>query len=298
MKKTMRVRNLVLLTLMLLLSFATISLAAEPVVTTDWLEKNLANPDVVIVDVRKVEDYKAGHIPNSVNVFYGSWAIMKGGLRNELPATDDLFDVIGSAGITPDAQVVLVGKVDPPPDRFDITRVIWTLKYAGIKNVSMLNGGYNKWVADKKTVSTEPVKPKAKPYKGNVKENLIVKKDYVMSKLGKATLVDVREPDFFQGKKKLDFVARMGHIKGAVNLPNSLLFNKDGTIKSKQELEKAATDRLGTDKSKEIIAYCDTGKTCTAWAFILSDVFGYKDVKIYDGSTEEWTKDPNAPFEQ
>lgn len=85
-----------------------------------------------IVDIRKVEDYKAGHIPNAVNAFYGSWAIMKGGIRNELPAADDLFDVIGGAGIGSDSIIVLVGKTDAVPDRTDITRVAWTLKYAGI----------------------------------------------------------------------------------------------------------------------------------------------------------------------
>jgi len=297
MKGFTKAKHLIFFGVVLILAAFTVANAAEPVVTTAWVEKNLNNPDVVLVDVRKVEDYKAGHIPGSVNVFYGSWAITKGGLRNELPALDDLFDIIGSAGITPEKHVVVVGPVEPPPSRFDITRVVWTLKYAGVKNVSILDGGYNKWVADKKQVSTDTVKPKASSYKAAVKENLIVNKSYVMSRLGKAILVDVREPDFFQGKKKLDFVAKLGHIKGAVNLPNSLIFNKDGTFKTKQELDKAATDVIGKDKTKEIITYCDTGKTCTAWAFILSDILGYSDVKIYDGSTEEWTKDPNAPFE-
>lgn len=298
MKGFTKAKHLIFFGLILVLAAFSVASAAEPIVTTEWVEKNLNNQDVVLVDVRKVEEYKAGHIPGSVNVFYGSWAITKAGLRNELPATDDLFDIIGSAGITPEKHVVVVGSVEPPPNRFDITRVVWTLKYAGVKNVSILDGGYNKWVADKKQVSTDAVKPKAAAYKGALQENLIVNKDYVMSSLGKAVLVDVREPDFFQGKKKLDFVAKPGHIKGAVNLPNSLIFNKDGTFKAKQELEKAATDVIGNDKTKEIITYCDTGKTCTAWAIILSDMLGYSNVKIYDGSTEEWTKDPNAPVEQ
>ncbi|MCX7965668.1 MAG: sulfurtransferase [Syntrophorhabdaceae bacterium] len=286
------------LSLFLIFSFAASSFSFEPFVSTDWLEKNLNNSDLVIVDVRKVEEYKAGHIPNSVNAFYGSWAISKAGLRNELPPTDDLFDLIGSLGITVGSHVVVVGKVDTPPDKFDMTRVVWTLKYAGVKKVSMLDGGYNKWVAEKKGVSTDMVKPKSTTYKGDINKNLIVDKKYVMSKLGQAILVDVREPEFFKGEKKLDFVAKAGRIKGAVNLPNSLAFNKDSTLKSKEELEKAAISAIGTDKSKEVIVYCDTGKTCTAWAIILSDMLGYKDVKIYDGSTEEWTKDPDAPFEQ
>jgi len=55
---------------------------------------------------------------------------------------------------------------------------------------------------------------------------------------------------------------------------------------------------VGKDMGKEIIAYCDTGKIASVWSFLLTDLLGYKDVKIYDGSAEEWSKDPQAPLEQ
>jgi thiosulfate/3-mercaptopyruvate sulfurtransferase len=276
-----------------------ISLARDvnPIVSTDWLEKNLANPKVIIVDTRKVEDYKAGHIPNAINAIYGSWAIMKGGLRNEVPPVDDLFDVMSSAGIGADSIVVVVGKTDAIPDRTDISRVAWTLKYAGVENAAILDGGYNKWMADKKAVSTDIVKPKSKSYQGKVNEGLFVKKDYVMNALGKSIIVDTREPAFFKGEKKLDFVAKAGHIKGAVNLPTSQAFMKDGAFKSKDELALLVAGAVGKDTSKEIIVYCDTGKVCTTWAFIMTELLGYKNVKDYDGSTEEWMKDPKAPVE-
>ncbi len=82
----------------------------DPIVSTDWLEKNLNNPNLVIVDLRKVEEYKTGHVPGAVNVFYGSWAIKKGELLNELPSIDDLAEVIGGAGIGTNSLVVLVDK--------------------------------------------------------------------------------------------------------------------------------------------------------------------------------------------
>lgn len=250
------------------------------------------------MDIRKVEEYKAGHIPNAVNIFYGSWAIMKGGLRNELPANDDLFDVIGSAGIRPDSIVVLVGKADAIPDRTDITRVAWTLKYAGIPNIAILDGGYNKWMADKKPVSTDAPKPKATAFQTKPNENLFVKKDYVIKSMGKTTIVDVRGPDFYKGVKKLDFVAKTGRIPKAINLPTSQAYKPDGTFKDKAELMSAVSGAVGTDMTKEIITYCDTGKVCTGWSFLMTELLGYKNVKVYDGSSEEWTKDPQAPWEQ
>ena len=296
--RKIKVSIVVLFFCVMFLPFASLARNVEPIVDTTWLEQNLNNAKVVIVDIRKVEDYKAGHIPNAVNVFYGSWAIMKGGLRNELPANDDLFDVIGSAGIGSDSVVVLVGKTDAIPDRTDISRVAWTLKYAGIPNVAILDGGYNKWTADKKAVSTDAMKPKTNPYQAKVNESLFAAKDYVIKSIGKATIVDVREPDFYKGVKKLDFVAKTGRIPKAVNLPTSQAYKPDGTFKDKAELMKIVSDAVGNDMTKEIITYCDTGKVCTGWSFLMTELMGYKNVKVYDGSSEEWTKDPQAPWEQ
>ena len=103
-----------------------------PVVSKDWLEKNLNDSKIVILDIRKVEEYKEGNIPNSINVFYGTWAITKKGLGNELPEDDDLFDVIGSAGIKSGSHVVVVGKIDTVVDQGNLTRGAWTLIYGGI----------------------------------------------------------------------------------------------------------------------------------------------------------------------
>jgi thiosulfate/3-mercaptopyruvate sulfurtransferase len=141
------------------------------------------------------------------------------------------------------------------------------------------------------------VKAKPKAFKGKINRGLFVNKDYVMSRLGQAVILDTRGPAFYQGKEKLAFVPKAGRIKGAVNLPVGQLYTPEGLYKNEADLSALATAAVGTDKTKEIIAYCDTGKTCTSWAFVLTDLLGYKDVKIYDGSSMEWLKDPNAPSE-
>jgi thiosulfate/3-mercaptopyruvate sulfurtransferase len=118
-----------------------------------------------------------------------------------------------------------------------------------------------------------------------------------MGALGKAVLADVRAPEFYKGEKKLDFVEKTGRIKGAVNLPPGALYNADGTYKNKAEIEAIAKPVVGADLNKEIIVYCDTGKVCTNWWLALYDLLGYKDVKVYDGSSMEWLADPSAPSE-
>jgi len=288
----------VLLVLMLILMpAAALAQIAGPIVSVSDLEKNLTNPQVVVVDVRKVEEYKAGHIPGAVNVVYGSWAIKKGDLLNELPPIDDLAEVIGNAGIDKDSIVVIVGKTDKVPDQFDMTRVAWTLKYLGVPNVAILNGGQNQWVKENKPLSQDMVRAKAKSFKVSITDKLYVNKAYVMDQLGKATIIDTRAPAFFGAKEKLPFVPKLGRIKGAVNLPVGQLYTPEGLYKDKAALEALAQKAAGNDLSKEIIVYCDTGKTCTGWALIMTDMLGYQNVKAYDGSSMEWLADPAAPSE-
>jgi thiosulfate/3-mercaptopyruvate sulfurtransferase len=282
-----------LLTVVLLLPAA--ALAADTVVSADWLQANLSK--VTVVDIRKVEDYNAGHVPGAINVFYGVWAIQKAGLLNELPADDDLRDILSSAGIEPATNVVVVGSTANLGERANITRVAWTLKYAGVGNVAVLSGGFEKWVADKKAVSKEAVKPKAKPYRGTFNKAILVNKAYVLANIGKATIVDVREPEFYSGAKKLDFVARPGHIKGAVNLPTAQAFNADGTFKPMAELEAMAKKVVGDDKTKEILVYCDSGRVASVWWYLLSQSMGYQNVKLFDGSVQDFAKDASAPLE-
>jgi thiosulfate/3-mercaptopyruvate sulfurtransferase len=287
----------VMFVIVLLLPLTALARGIDPIVSTDWLQQNLKNAKIVIVDVRKVEDYKAGHIPGAVNVFYGSWAIKKGDLLNELPPIDDLADIIGNAGIGKDSLVVVVGKTEKVPDQFDMTRVAWTLKYVGVQNAAILNGGQDQWVKEKKTLSQDMVKAKAKPFKAEITQNLYVDKAFVLDRIGKTTIIDTRAPTFYEGKEKLAFVPKLGRIKGAVNLPVGQLYTPEGLYKDKATLAALAEKAAGNDLNKELILYCDTGKTCTSWAFIMTEMLGYKNVKVYDGSSMEWLADPNAPAE-
>jgi thiosulfate/3-mercaptopyruvate sulfurtransferase len=295
--KVLKLWKVLLVFLFILLPASIFAQISGPIVSTDDLQKNLTNPNIVIVDVRKVEEYKAGHIPGAVNVGYGVWAVKKGELLNELPPVDDLTEAIGNAGIGKDSQVVIVGKTDKVPDQFDMTRVAWTLKYLGVPNVAILSGGQNQWVKEGKPLSQDMVKAKVKPFKASITDKLYVNKAYVMENLGKATIIDTRAPAFYEGKEKLAFVPKTGRIKGAVNLPVGQLFTPEGLYKDKATLAALAGKAAGTDLAKEMILYCDTGKTCTSWALIMTDMLGYKNVKVYDGSSMEWLADPAAPSE-
>lgn len=253
----------------------------SPIVSTDWLAKNLSNPKLVILDIRKVEEYKDGHIPGAVSAYYRTWAYSRQGKREEVPEKDDLFDAMGDAGIKPDSLVVVVCSAAYCYYDVEGARVACTLEYAGLKNVSILNGGHEEWVREKRPVSTEFVKPKKTVYTGTLNKNLLADKEFVKNHLGKAVFVDVREQAF---------IKKQGQIPGSVNLPITEAFTKSGRFKPLNELNMLAVKTVGDDKSKPIVTYCDSGRCCPTWAYIFRNVLGFQNVKIYDGGFEEWIK--------
>lgn len=115
-----------------------------------------------------------------------------------------------------------------------MTRVAWTLKYLGIQNVAILNGGQNQWAKENKSLSQDMVKAKATSFKASITDKLYVDKAYVLDKLGKATLIDTRAPAFYGGKEKLAFVPKLGRIKGAVNLPVGQVYTHPGRFIQRQ----------------------------------------------------------------
>jgi thiosulfate/3-mercaptopyruvate sulfurtransferase len=280
---------------LLLLPVALLAGEVSPIVSTEWLEKNLNDPKLKIVDIRKVEDFKEGHIPGALNVYFGAIAIKKNELRNELPDDEDLVDILNSSGIAGDSLIVIVGKTDTFPETVSPARVALTFEYAGLKNLAVLDGGYKKWVAEKKQVTQEAVKPKPSDYKPKWNKKIFVGKEYVLKAMKKAVLLDARAPELFFGVSKMDFVAKPGHIRGAVSLPSAWLFTKEAVFRSKDDVATMAANVIGKDKVKEVIGYCDTGLMASMSAFYLREVLGYKNVRLYDGSMEEWAKDPKAP---
>jgi thiosulfate/3-mercaptopyruvate sulfurtransferase len=213
-----------------------------------------------------------------------------------MPEEADLFNTIGSAGIRSDSLVVVVPKPELPHPLVDATRVADTLLYAGIKNFAVLDGGYDKWKNEGRPTSSAIVEPTPVTYTGKVDKTMFVSKEYVQKKIGKAIIIDTRDPIDYFGCFIRHLLARAGHIPTAKCLPTLWIWNEDMTYRPIDELREMASGVAGTDVSKEIIIYCGVGGFSSAWFFLMKEVLGYKNVKIYHGSAQEWTRDPEAPL--
>jgi thiosulfate/3-mercaptopyruvate sulfurtransferase len=185
--------------------------------------------------------------------------------------------------------------MDTPKLSYQSARVACTLQYAGIKNVALLDGGMNKWFADKKPLSKDIVRVKAKSFRGKYTKAKFADKDYIRERLGKIIILDVREPEYFSGRKKMDCISKSGRIPGAFNIPTSCAFNQDRTFKTKEELTAIVEAVAGNDRSQTIVTYCDIGQCCPTWSYLLTEVLGYTNARLYLGSMQDWMQDPQAP---
>jgi thiosulfate/3-mercaptopyruvate sulfurtransferase len=284
--------------------------AIDPFVSTQWLANNIDTPGLVLLDVRDAPFYEAGHIPGSPNLpalgnLYLCLFEMDCGLWMERPTDAELFTAIGSAGITADSTVVVIGRTVEPYAPYavaDAARAAITLIYAGVEDVTLLSGGYDKWAAEGRATTTAPVTPTAVTYTGTADAAMFVSMDYVASKVGKSTLVEGRECDIYYGIIQEPWTTRAGHIPTAKNLPAPWFWATtvdDAGVTTYIEwndvsaITEMATTVLGNDGDEEIISYCGVGGYAAPVWYVLTQVVGYRNVKIYDGSMQEWSADPS-----
>jgi len=285
----------------------------EPLVSAAWLEAHLGDTapaagsapgasgsgagGLVIVDIREPRLYEAGHVPGSISIPFGpmsDWAVSDDELLMELPPDGDLFRLLGDWGLAPDSAVVLVGTVEPgpaPPYALsDAPRVAATLFQAGVTDVGILNGGYPQWAREGRPATSDAPAVVPHRYAGSADKDMFVSTEYVKAHLGDALLVDGRDADEYFGVTPCPFAGVGGHIPTARSLPAPWMWNDDGTYKPVEVLRGMAEGVLGPHRDQQILAYCGVGGYASAWWFVLAQILGYRNVKIYDGAAEAWAK--------
>lgn len=278
----------------------------SPIVSTGWVEANSGTLDLVILDVRNPDEYAAGHIPGAINspewMWYVSYPFVDPPPWLELPTVEALFDTIEAAGITDESLVVIVSRtVDSGagPAVYAVagaTRVAVTLIYAGVENVAILDGGYDKWVAEGRDTTSDVPAITPSTYDGDVDEAMFVSMDYVEKRIGRIlrpVIVDARDADVYFGVTTEPWAQYPGHIPTATSLPVPWLWNVGATYITYKDAAVLADMAAGVVGKyfgfRGIIVYCGVGGYASTAYFVLSEVLGYENVKIYDGSDQEWT---------
>ncbi|KAF1085527.1 Thiosulfate sulfurtransferase [Sporotomaculum syntrophicum] len=274
---------------------ATDQLKEQLYVDAGWLKANLDK--VIVLDVRKADEYAAGHIPGSINAPWQSLANMIGkpgdkGWGTILPA-DELAAKLGSMGINGNKTVVTYAA---PPGWGEDGRVLWVLNMAGITNAKMLDGGWQAWQAAKGEKSKDVPNPTPVAFTiAGLNQDLNVTTDYIKANLDKLKIVDARSEKEYQGAT--DFgEARGGHLPGAISLPFEKMYQEDGKIKSSDEL-KALFAEAGLTPKDEIVTYCTKGIRSGYMAMVLRNL-GFDKARNWDASYYEWAGDASLPLEK
>ena len=271
-------------------------------VRTEELAQHLHDPAWVIFDCRHdLMDhargrrmYGDGHIPGAhfaaVETDLSAAKTGRNG-RHPLPAPQEFAAFLGKHGVTSTTKIVAY---DDSGGLYSM-RLWWMVRWIGLERVDVLDGGFQKWVAEGRAL--DRMVPSATPGRLEAKSNpaMVWSTADVLAGIGGKgnVLVDARTPERFRGETEpIDPVA--GRVPGAVNRPYKQNLNSDLTFRAPAEL-RAELSTLTMGRSPEDVGHmCGSGVTACANLFAM-EYAGLKGSKLYAGSWSEWITDPSRP---
>lgn len=266
-----------------------------------WLADRLRQPDLQVLEIGKREHFDAGHIPQSM---FADWIT-----DITDPASPDRYNILprqllqellGQLGIRKNTTIVLY-------DRFEsrlATRMFWSLRFYGHQPVKILDGGAKAWSkAGLPFVTNVPSVPQTHYVVDRVDASLEADRGFIRSRLTKPrfTLLDGRPAGQFSGQQPGKVFhtgkehARRGHLPQAVNIPWQENLNADGRFKSVNELRKLYNEK-GVTRESTVVTYCNEGLHAAHSWFVLTELLGHSDVRLYDDSLSEWANLPDEPL--
>jgi thiosulfate/3-mercaptopyruvate sulfurtransferase len=261
-------------------------------VSPQWLKEHLKDPDLMVLQVTYLKfDYEKEHIEGA-RYLWPEWLAPNSpeGSYNA-PDVARATELLRSYGVNNNSHIVLChvrGEVSPT------ARMFLTLEHLGLRGkVSFLDGGLEAWKgAGYEVTSAVPVTKK-----GNVQlqaGNLLVDKDYVLNTLSSSNglVVDARMKIYYDGETTGN--PRDGHITGAGNIPYTDLTDASYKFKPVEDLKSYFSPVASPDK--ELVVYCFIGQTASV-VYMAGRMLGYN-MKLYDGSVQEWSRISTLPMEK
>lgn len=274
--------------------------ANDVLVDTEWLAERLDDDSIRIVEVDEDPSrYSSRHVPGAIGL---DWRHdLQDRVRRDLLGPEAFAELVGSRGISREHTVVLYG------DRHNwfAAYAFWYFRYYGHDSVRLLDGGCDRWIAERRPTTSDPVAyPRLDYAPAAGDESIRARRDEVEAAIGTATrLVDVRTPLEFSGELiamtgyEQEGAQRGGHIPGAVLVQWSDAVAEDGTILPAESLRRLYEGAGVIGAGAPVIAYCRIGERSAHTWFVLSELLGVPDVKNYDGSWAEWGNLIGVPIE-
>jgi thiosulfate/3-mercaptopyruvate sulfurtransferase len=270
----------------------------DSLVSTEWLAKHLGEPDLIPLDCSWFmpasgrdarAEYLEAHIRGARFFDIDVVADRSIPLPHMLPSAELFGQAMEAIGIGRDDRIVCY---DNSPVR-SAARGWFTLRHFGARHVAVLDGGFQKWVAEgRPTHGGEPPRREAR-FDAEEEHGDVLTKQQLLAGAGLPWL-DARSRARFEGIEPdpRPGVAP-GHAPGARCLPFGMLYTDDGRFKSREEI-RGLFAQAGIDPARPFIASCGSGVTATSLIFA-AHLLGNEDARLYDGSWAEWGSDPATP---
>jgi thiosulfate/3-mercaptopyruvate sulfurtransferase len=272
---------------------------------TDWLQERLGAPGLVIMDASlkmpgdahaPFDLYKEAHIPGALFFDIDDLSDTSSALPHMLPAPEKFASRMRMMGVGDGMKAVIYDN----RGIFSSPRAWWMFRVMGHNDVTVLNGGLKKWVAEGRPIEAGSPAQRSERHFTARKNSALVRdlSDMLAAvEVKRPQIADARAKGRFEGREpELRPVPRLGHMPGACNVPYAKLINEDGTMKSAPDL-RAAFEAAGISPEKPVITTCGSGVTACILALGLS-VLGNEYTAVYDGSWTEWSAAPSAPVAQ
>ncbi len=267
--------------------------SGQLLVETEWIATKSGSSKLRLIDYgRKGADYQAGHVPGAVFIDRKAVWDKVNGIPGMLPSVETIVSELEKAGISNESTVVIYDS----NSGLWASRLFWALEYLGHKDIHILNGGWNKWVQEKRAVQMTSYVPPRGKFIPHVQSGLLATETWILGNLNNPNvqIIDTRSSKEYAGEDVR--AARGGHIPGAVNINWILNLKSDGSKTFALEEEMVELyDSQKILKDKTIVTLCQTGVRGTHTYFVLK-LLGYSKVRVYDGSWAEWGNDWEAPI--
>jgi thiosulfate/3-mercaptopyruvate sulfurtransferase len=205
----------------------------------------------------------------------------------KIPEPEDLSARLGALGLDKNKQIITLGHT--LKGWGEDARIAWELRAAGYENVRIVNGGIDALFdagAEKQSAASDPVPCEVTV--DDLDKTHVMETSELAANFDQYKIVDVRTDDEYNGATKYG-EAKGGHIKGAVFVPYLDLFQKDGTLKTNDEIT-AMFEAQGVNKTDRVVAYC-TGGIRSAYVQMVLEMCGYETTFNYDQSYWNWCVD-------